>query len=182
VSQVEVQRRLDYADNLLRNGKSRADVVAEMAGTFGISTRAADSYIARVRSNWVEESKAGREVEREAALARLDRLSGKAEQRGQFGAAVSAEKLRAQVTGILEPKTVNVTASVEATPAARDLTEEECYAELAGLVGDVAEYVRSCAVVPTPKLLADVKALADALGLRIVPADGPPKALRGRSA
>ena len=72
VSKAEVQRRLDHADKLLRDGKSRADVVDSMVWTFGVSTRAADSYIAKVRERWAEESKGGREVERAATMARLD--------------------------------------------------------------------------------------------------------------
>jgi hypothetical protein len=119
VGKAEVQRRLDHADKLLRDGKARADVVDSMVRTFGVSTRAADSYIAKVRERWAEESKGTRDVDRSATLARLDRISGKAENRGAFGAAVSAEKLRAQVTGLLVPQAVEVKATI-ATAAAPD--------------------------------------------------------------
>lgn len=71
-----------------------------------------------------------REVERAAALARLDRLSAKAEARGAFAAAVSAEKLRAQIGGLLAPVEVKVAA--EPTPPP-EMTLEEAVAELEAL-------------------------------------------------
>jgi hypothetical protein len=89
VSKTEVAQRLDHADKLLRDGKPRAEVVESMTRMFGVSTRAADSYIAKARERWASESKDVREVERGVTLARLDRLSGKAEHRGAFAAAVS---------------------------------------------------------------------------------------------
>lgn len=118
-SAAEGQARLDFADKMLRDGHARGDVVDAMAAKFGVSTSAADSYIARARDRWAEESKGAREVERSAALSRLDRLLGKAEKRGQFGAAVSAEKLGAQVTGILAPQAVEVEATVAPATAPR---------------------------------------------------------------
>ena len=82
MSQAAVQRRLDRTDKMLREGTARAELVESMTRTFGVSTRAADSYIAKARDRWADESKDVREVERAATLSRLDHLSGKAEKRG----------------------------------------------------------------------------------------------------
>jgi hypothetical protein len=175
-SGAEVQARLDFADKMLRDGHARADVVEAMASKFGVSTRAADSYIARARDRWAEESKGSREVARAAALSRLDRLSGKAEKRGQFGAAVSAEKLRAQVTGILVPQAVEVKATIASTaPPAEELSDEALAEELASIASLLSHMVRAGQVEATPSFIADVRALAEAVGL--LPASSPVRAL-----
>lgn len=189
-SGAEVQARLDFADKMLRDGHSRGDVVDAMAAKFGVSTRAADSYIARARRRWAEESKGTREVERGAALNRLDRLSGKAEKRGQFGAAVSAEKLRAQVTGILAPQAVEVKATV--TPAAtsndESMTDEQIVEELAQCAEFMAYMLverRDKPVTPTPQiiesvrlLVGEVRKLGQIVGILRAPAPDTPL-LRG---
>lgn len=180
VSHAEVQRRLDHADQMLREGKARADVVASMMSTFGVSTRAADSYIARARERWADESKGEREVERAATLARLDRLSGKAEKRGQFGAAVSAEKLRAQVTGVLAPHSIEVKATVApaSPPNDENLSDHDIIEELAEIAVFMAHLLGSHDVTATPNvvdavriLLGDVDVLAQRVG--IVQMGGP---------
>jgi hypothetical protein len=159
-SAAEVQARLDFADKLLRDGNSRADVVEAMSSKFGVSTRAADSYIARARDRWAEESKGAREVERAAALSRLDLLSGKAEKRGQFGAAVSAEKLRTQVTGILAPQAVEVKATV--SPVAIDekpMSQQDIAEELASCAWGLTYMLESQKVEVTPTLVESVRGL-----------------------
>lgn len=188
-SAAEVQARLDFADKMLRDGHSRGDVVEAMASKFGASTRATDSYIARARERWAEESKGAREVERTAALSRLDRLSGKAEKRGQFGAAVSAEKLRAQVTGILAPQAVEVKATV-ATATSNDeaMTDEQIVEELAECASFMAYMLverRDKPVTPTPKviesvrlLVGEVRKLGQIVGILRAPAPDTPL-LRG---
>lgn len=162
-SGAEVQARLDFADKMLRDGRSRGDVVGAMASRFGTSTRAADSYIARARRRWVEESKGTREVERVAALNRLDRLSGKAEKRGQFGAAVSAEKLRAQVTGILATQAVEVKPAVATTTSNDEaMTDEQIVEELAECASFMAYMLverRDNPLTPTPQIMDSVRLL-----------------------
>ncbi len=93
---------------MLRDGQARVEVIEVMRRRFGASTRAADSYIARARERWATESTDIREVQRTATLARLDRLFARAERRGAFAAAVSAEKLRAQICGLLAPRDIHV--------------------------------------------------------------------------
>jgi hypothetical protein len=165
VGDAEVQRRLDHADKMLREGKSRAEVVDSMVSTFGLSTRAADSYIARTRERWAEDSKGVREVERGAALARLDRLSGKAEMRGQFGAAVSAEKLRAQVTGLLVPQAVEVKATIATTTAEPPMTMEQVAEEMGSMLPWVASCIRDGTLKVSAAFQADVRELAELVGL-----------------
>lgn len=46
---AEPAQRLDYADKMLREARPRADIVASKRSTFGLSERAADSYIAKAR-------------------------------------------------------------------------------------------------------------------------------------
>ncbi len=156
-----MQRRLDHADKLLREGKPRAEVVESMTRAFGVSTRAADSYIARARERWASESRDVREVERGVTLARLDRLSGKAEGRGAFGAAVSAEKLKAQVNGLLAPQAIEVTATVtNAAPAAdEDLSDQAIAEELVAIGSVLASMLRKGEVQVTPSLLESVRGL-----------------------
>lgn len=163
VSEAEVQRRLDHADKLLREGKPRAEVVESMARTFGVSTRAADSYIAKVRERWATDSKDVREVERAVTLARLDRLSGKAEGRGAFGAAVSAEKLKAQVNGLLAPQAVEVKATVTHATAAADenLSDQQIAEELAGIGWVLASMLERGEVQVTPSLVESVRGLIE---------------------
>ncbi len=183
-SAAEVQVRLDFAEKRLRDGHARGDVVDAMAAQFGVSTRAADSYIARARERWAEESKGAREVERTAVLSRLDRLSGKAEKRGQFGAAVSAEKLRAQVTGILAPQAVEVKATV-ATATSNDeaMTDEQIVEELAECASFMAYMLverRDKPLASTPQiiesvrlLVGEVRKLGQIVGVLRAPPDTP---------
>ncbi|MBX3506489.1 MAG: hypothetical protein KF895_13505, partial [Parvibaculum sp.] len=179
-SGAEVQARLDFADKMLRDGHSRADVVGAMTSKFGVSMRAADSYIARARDRWAEESKGVREVERVASLNRLDRISGKAEKRGQFGAAVSAEKLRAQVTGLLAPQAVEVKATVEtAKPAEPDLSDAAIAEELSAIASVLSYMVKAGHIEVTGGLIADVRELAEAVGL--LPASAPARAFASPS-
>ncbi len=161
VSAAEVQRRLDHAEKLLREGKPRAEVVESMTRTFGVSTRAVDSYIARTRERWASESKDVREVERAVTLARLDRLSGKAEHRGAFAAAVGAEKLKAQVNGLLAPQAIEVKATVtSATPAAdENLSDQQIAEELASIGWVLASMLERGEVQVTPSLVESVRGL-----------------------
>ncbi len=158
-----MQRRLDHADKLLREGKARAEVVEEMTRAFGVSTRAADSYIAKTRERWVAESRDVREVERGVTLARLDRLSGKAEGPGAFGAAVSAEKLKAQVNGLLAPQTVEVKATVTHAQSAADenLSDQQIAEELAGIGWVLASMLERREVQVTPGLVESVRGLVE---------------------
>lgn len=160
-SGAEVQVRLDFADKMLCEGHSRADVVEAMTSKFGVSTRAADSYIARARARSADESKSAREVERVAALSRLDRLSGKAEKRGQFGAAVSAEKLRAQVTGILAPQPAEVQATVAPATTAPDaeMTAQRIVEEMADIAVFMSYMLETHEVELTPRLTESVDTL-----------------------
>lgn len=167
VSKPEVQRRLDHADKMLRDGKPRAEVVESMVSTFGVSTRAADSYIARARERWAEESKGAREVERTSTLARLARLSGKAEKRGHFGAAVSAEKLRAQVTGLLAPHAIEVKATIAAPPPQPEepLTDEDIDRELSEIALFFAYVLQGRALAPSADVVENVRVLAELVGV-----------------
>jgi hypothetical protein len=146
-----------------------------MTSTFGISTRAADSYIARARERWAEESKDVREAERAATLARLDRLSGKAETRGAFSAAVSAEILRAQVNGLLAPQAVEVKATLAtAKPPDAALSDAAIAEELAAIASVLAYMVKAGHIEVTGGLIGDVRELAEAVGL--LPASAPVRA------
>jgi hypothetical protein len=190
-SKAEVQRRLDHADKLLRDGKPRAEVVDSMVRTFTISVRAADSYIARVRERWAEESKGGRETERASTLARLDRLSGKAERRGSFAAAVSAEKLKAQVNGLLAPQAIEVKATVTQEVSAAQEEEQSDQAraeELMSIAWCLTHMMSSREVEVTPRLVDSARGLLKAAGdlARLVgatdePALAPPRLLPGRT-
>jgi hypothetical protein len=171
VTKAEKQRRLDHVERMLRDGCSRADVVASMASTFHASPRAADEYIRRARDRWAAESKDVRDVERTATLARLDRLSGKAETRGAFSAAVSAEKLRAQVTGLLAPQTVEVRATVATKEPEPDLSDAAIAEELALIASTLSHMVKAGHIEVTSSFLADVRELAEAVGL--LPASSP---------
>ena len=184
VSEAEVQRRLDHADKMLREGKPRAEVVESMRAAFGVSTRAADSYIAKARERWATESKDVREVECGVTLARLDRLSGKAEHRGAFAAAVSAEKLKAQVNGLLAPQAIDLKATVThaVPPADENLSDEQIAEELAGIGWVLASMLERREVVVTPSivdsvrgLIKEVRALGQHVGL--IPASAPVPAL-----
>lgn len=106
-TEAELSRRLARVDELLRGGTSRGDVVATCAREFGCASRTADDYIARVRQRWATESSPEtRADDRARALGRLDELSKKAEKRGAFGAAVSAERLKVDVLGLKEPERI----------------------------------------------------------------------------
>lgn len=136
VTEVEKLRRLDVTERMMRDGASRADVLGAMGTQFGLSTRAADEYMRRARERLAVEAKGAREDERAATVTRLDHLSKKAEARGAFGAAVNAERLRAQVLGLMAPQAVEMRATVRAhahdawSPEDEDLTEEQIDAEL----------------------------------------------------
>lgn len=56
----------------------------------------------------------------------------KAEKRGAFAAALSAEKLRAQINGLLAPVEVKATVAAAAPPVP-EMTYEEALAELEAL-------------------------------------------------
>lgn len=150
VGLTEVERRLDHVERMMRDGRTRADVVASMAATFGVSPRAADEYIRRARERLATEAKGTREAERSATIARLDRLSKKAEARGAFGAAVNAERLRAQVLGLMAPQAVEVSANVNtvvdaaSSPEDADLTPEQIDEELEA-IADVLRVSRDLA-------------------------------------
>src|SRR4051812_17870601 len=91
VSRIEMDRRLQVAEAMLRDGQSRREVVLELGRRFGASPRTSDEYITRVRSRWIEEGAEARKTERERAVARLRYISRKAEAKGAFAAAVNAE-------------------------------------------------------------------------------------------
>lgn len=184
VSAAEVLRRLDHADKLLREGTPRAEVVESMTRMFGVSTRAADSYIAKARERWADQSKDVREVERGVTLARLDCLSGKAEHRGAFAAAVSAEKLKAQVNGLLAPQAIEVKATLtNGTPSADEsLSDQQIAEELASIGWVLASMFERGEVQVTPSLvesvrglIKDVRTLGQHVGL--LPAAAPVPAL-----
>lgn len=182
VTDAEKVRRLDVAERMMRDGVSRAAIVEAMGQQFGLSTRAADEYMRRARERWATESKDVRDVERGVTLARLDRLSGKAEGRGAFGAAVSAEKLKAQVNGLLAPQAIEVKATVtNATPAAdENLSDQEAAEELLSIGRVLTSMLRQHEVEVTPALVESVRGLITevrALGQFVGLIPGPVPAL-----
>ncbi|MFO0662988.1 MAG: hypothetical protein U0174_03500 [Polyangiaceae bacterium] len=119
-SDAEVNHRLEAADVLLRGGAAPAEASRALVAQFGISQRCASAYVARVHARWEAESREGREQKRDQALARLTQLSRSAEARGAFGAAVQAEKVKAQINGLLAPQQVQVQAAVQVSPSQKD--------------------------------------------------------------
>lgn len=130
VSKTEVARRLDVADRLLREQRPRPVIINALRTEFGVGTRAADEYIRRARERWAVESLGDRDAARAATILRLEHLSVKAEKRGAFAAAVSAEKLRAQINGLLAAVEVKATVEAAASPPAREPTLAEALEEL----------------------------------------------------
>lgn len=135
-----------------------------------------------MRERWAEDSKDGRETQRAITLARLDRLSGKAEGRGAFGAAVSAEKLKAQVNGLLAPQAIEVKATVTNAmpPAVENLSDQETAEELASIGWVLTSMLRKGEVEVTPSLVEsvrglinEVRALGQLVGLIQAPSPGP---------
>ncbi len=156
VTEAEKQRRLDATERLMRDGASRAAIVEAMGKRFGVSPRAADEYIRRARERLSFEARGTRETERAETVARLDQLSRKAETRGAFGAAVNAERLRAQVLGLMAPQAVEMQATVHTTahqasssPEDEDLTEEQIDAELEA-IAEVLSASRNSRVAMLP--------------------------------
>ena len=59
---IEIQRRVDAADALLRGGKTRGEVVRALQTQFRIATRSADRAIATARKRWASEGADDREA------------------------------------------------------------------------------------------------------------------------
>jgi transposase len=173
VGAAEVERRLAAVESLLREGRSRSEVVGEMAARFGASMRTADDYIARVRQAWAGDAGARREAEREATVTRLEDLSRKAEKRGAFGAAVAAERLLADVRGVRAPQELEVRTTQAQPPPEVDLTEEQIVEELSSAVEVLARALARGPTAPLPGLVDAAKELAEAVGLSLCPADEP---------
>jgi hypothetical protein len=173
VGSAEVERRLAAVESLLREGRSRQEVVAEMASRFGASTRTADDYIARVRHAWAGDAAARREADRGATIARLEDLSRKAEKRGAFGAAVGAERLLADVRGVRAPQELEVRTTQAQPPPELDLTEEQVVEELSSAVEVLARALARGPTEPTRALAEAARELAEAVGLALRPADEP---------
>jgi hypothetical protein len=162
VGKAEIQRRLDLADGMLRDGRSRAEVIRALRSQHGVSLRTADQYIRRARERWAAESKEGRTAEREVTLARLTHLSSKAEQRGAFAAAVAAERLRADVLGLRAPEQLQVQASVAEQRTEAPVSYEQALAEMAECLPILARAVRKGALV-TSVLARGAAELSDAI-------------------
>jgi hypothetical protein len=109
--------RLDHVERLLREGRSRADVVTELA-RHGASPRSVDRLIAECRQRWANEAAEQRPSALAVTLVRLDRLSPILEAEKAWGPLVQLEKLRADVQGLRSHR-VEVDGSVElrAAPA-----------------------------------------------------------------
>jgi transposase len=173
VGAAEVERRLAVVESLLREGRSRSEVVNEMAARFGASTRTADDYIARVREAWAGNAGARREAERGATIARLEDLSRKAEKRGNFAAAVAAERLLADVRGVRAPQELEVRTTQAQPPPEVDLTEEQIVEELSSAVEVLARALARGPTEPTRALAEAARELAEAVGLALCPPDEP---------
>ena len=137
VTEAQKFQRLDVTEHLMRGGASRAEILGALSEQFGLSTRAADAYAGRARQRLAVEAKGTRETERATTVSRLDHLSKKAEARSNFAAAVGAEKLKAQVLGLMAAQAVEVRATVqtnpESSPEDEDLTAEAVDEELAAI-------------------------------------------------
>ena len=103
VGVAEVTRRLDAVAELLAAGHPRRAIVAECRGRFGLSPRAVDDYLARVRDQWATDREAARPTEQEETIARLMRLARTLEARGAWGPLVACERLLADVRGVRVP-------------------------------------------------------------------------------
>ena len=171
MSKAEYALRLDLADRMLRDGRSRADVVKAMRAEFGSSTRAADAYMRRTRDRWTSESAATRPTDRDATIARLEHLSGKAEKRGAFAAAVGAERLLADVRGVRAPERVEVHADVASAPAPRELSWQESMEEIADSVRLVTTLVEKGILPPAANMRRDALALIALLDTIDAPVD-----------
>jgi hypothetical protein len=168
-SAFDTNQRIELAHRLVLAGKSRAEIVATMRGTFGISERAADRALSRARERAAKESAAGREAVREAMVKQLDRSVRRAERHKQGAAEVGALRLKAQILGLLAPQAVELQTTAHVPPPLPEPTLEEAYRELASSVPLLVAGMRRGDVSPTPELKAAARALAIACGFPFNP-------------
>jgi hypothetical protein len=100
VGNAEVERRARRIDELLRAGTPRSAIVADCAATFGMSARAVDDYMRRVRERWAADGAGAVDDERGATVQRLEALTRKLESKSAWSALVQAHRLLADVRGV----------------------------------------------------------------------------------
>ena len=96
-----VQKRMEVADKLLGEGTPMPAYLAAMA-EMGCDQTTAYRYAANVRKEWAVRRAAERAHDAEARIERLTRLSYKFEREGEYTPLMAAEKLLAQISGVLE--------------------------------------------------------------------------------
>ncbi len=150
-----VEQRIDIVEAMLLKQIRRAEIVARMQQQFGVSPRATDAYISRVRERRSEAARPQLEEKRCAALSRLHALSESAEERGAFSAAVGAERLRADILGLQQPRKHRIDATVWNDLSAR---------ELARALPVLVKLAQQGRLEVTESLRSDVRKLASAVG------------------
>ena len=150
---------------MLNEGRARAEIVAAMQGTFrGISVRAVDRCLSKVRKRMLALGTKDREALRFETVKRLESVSRKAERDRNYTAVVGAERLKAQALGLLAPQELNVKSTVAVATAGREaLTPEQVGEELVALVEMVTEFVVRGTIQVTPSFSANVSRLAAAV-------------------
>ena len=159
-SETDVHVRLEYVERLLNEGHSRAEIVATMKSTFGVSVRAADRALSKVRKRMVALGTKDREALRFKTVKRLESVSRRAERDRNYAAVVGAERLKAQALGLLAPQEFEVKNTVTvATSAPADMNPMQVAEELVALVEVVTAFVVNGTIDVTPAFAANVTKL-----------------------
>ncbi len=173
-TRATVDRRTGRVEKLLLDGYRRRDVVRLVGKEFGVSPRTIDSDIKRARKNLANLGTTTREKLRADAIKRLRGISRKAQQRGNYAAAVSAERTVAEILGLKAPKHLDITTEISAQPVTEpEMTLEEANEELERLPELLTSLIESGSLKPTGDLVRNVDELSKALAAAVEPSTEP---------
>jgi len=104
ITRDTVRRRVLFVEQLLAQGHSHTEVCRRLRAEHNVSTRTGERYIARVRATLGETAEPSQD-KREQLEKQLAAVFSDAWTEGKYSAAVQAQRLRAEIHGLLKVRT-----------------------------------------------------------------------------
>jgi hypothetical protein len=133
-SQVDLGERIEAAEELLCAGLSPGRVERKLAQDYGVTTRQARKYIARVYARWEHQIAADAPHRREKVYRMAERFYAKALVDKQYTAAANTLNLLARLSGALTQESNRENPLAALGPLPSDPTEALIYAQNALIV------------------------------------------------
>jgi hypothetical protein len=150
-SRIDISERIEAAEELLCAGLSPGRVERKLSQDYGISTRQARTYIARVYERWEEQITADAPHRREKVYRMAERFYAKALIDKQYTAASNTLHLLAKLSGALQQESNRENPLATLGPLPTDPTEALIYAQKAMIVA-LSEVVANPNIDPERRL------------------------------